>query len=157
MEIKLYTTTKELGKRRIEVIVRESIAWCKENLGINRRRKEEINYLLYSQEKSQDGTRNLGCYDPSFNTIGVSYNLNKNVRELINTIIHEYQHSLQPISYYRKYDKQYGYYNNPLEVEARMVAEKNYFLLWEEIQENLENILTKKKKSTNIVRHFGEL
>jgi len=28
--------------------------------------------------------------------------------------------------------------------------------LWEEIQENLENILTKKKKSTNIVKQFGE-
>jgi hypothetical protein len=147
MELRLSTTTKELGKKKIEVIVKTSIDWCVKNMGVNKRRKEKINYLVYSQDMSADGSRNLGCYDPDFNTIGVTYNLCKNVRELIETVIHEYQHSLQPLSYYQKYDRQYGYKNNPLEVEARMVATSLYSKLWEENKKKLENLLDKKKKN----------
>jgi hypothetical protein len=52
----------------------------------------------------------------------ISINLERNVyiRCLIKTIIHEYTHYLQPIkTKYQKLAKKHGYYDNPLEVEAR--------------------------------------
>lgn len=96
--------------------------WCKTHFGINGRKKYAISYECYSDE---DDTY-IGYYDQADNRIYINlYNI-KNVRELLSTYIHEYQHSLQPTrKNYWKLAKRFGYLDHPYEVHAR--SHERYF------------------------------
>jgi len=98
--------------------------WCKKNMGINRRYKLQI---ALSVRKNYFEPESYGAFDAELNEVILYYNNVKSLKLLITTIIHEYQHSLQPIkTKYYAYSKKYGYWKNPLEIDARN-AEKKYF------------------------------
>ena len=96
--------------------------WCKTHFGINGRKKYAISYECYSDE---DDTY-IGYYDQADNRIYINlYNI-KNVRELLSTYIHEYQHSLQATrKNYWRLAKRFGYLDHPYEVHAR--SHERYF------------------------------
>ena len=96
--------------------------WCKTHFGTNGRKKYAISYECYSDE---DDTY-IGYYDQADNRIYINlYNI-KNVRELLSTYIHEYQHSLQATrKNYWRLAKRFGYLDHPYEVHAR--SHERYF------------------------------
>ena len=98
--------------------------WCKSNMGVNMRNPFAVSLSVV---KNQYEPKTYGAFDAEINELILYYNNVKSLKVLITTIIHEYQHSLQPIkTKYEVYSKKYGYWKNPLEVEARN-AEKKYF------------------------------
>ena len=137
--MRLRDKTILLTPREQKRIVRMTIQWCRELLGENHRRKNEFTYYVGPQPKrllKQYG-KYYGCYDCLENKLNIYPENNKNVKELIQTTIHEYTHYTQPIrSKYYKLDEQYGYVRNPFEVVARK-NEGLYKLCWKQIKNNI--------------------
>lgn len=135
-KMKLRTKTIELTPLEHKFIVRETIKWCREFLGENNRRKSKFKVFVGPQpkrEKKEIGNC-YGHFDCLKNKLSVFPEHNKNVRELIQTTIHEYTHYTQPIrSKYYTYDEQYGYLRNPFEVVARK-NEGLYKLCWKQLK-----------------------
>jgi len=98
--------------------------WCKNNMGINGRYKTPISLSVI---RNQYEPQTYGVFDPDENQVIIYHNRIRSLERLITTIIHEYQHSLQPVkTYYGIYSVVYGYWKNPLEKDARR-AEKKYY------------------------------
>lgn len=84
-----------------------------------------------------------GHYDYEDNLITIYRGSTKNIDKYIQIFIHEWTHSRQKgiNRRYNKMDEEYGYWNNPYEVEAR-AAEKLYkSAVWKKVK----YILNKKK------------
>ena len=137
--MKVRNKTILLTPREQKKIVRLTIQWCREFLGENHRRKNEFSVYVGPQPKrllKQYG-KYYGCYDCLENKLSVFPENNKNIKELIQTTIHEYTHYTQPIrSKYYKLDEQYGYIRNPFEVVARK-NEELYKICWKQIKVSL--------------------
>lgn len=98
--------------------------WCKKNMGINRRYKIPISLSVVRNDYEP---RTYGAFDPAENQIILYHNKIRTLEKLVTTIIHEYQHSLQPVkSYYGIYSVLYGYWDNPLEKDARDAEKKHH-------------------------------
>ena len=108
--------------------------WCRTNMGTNRRKKYDPTITYY---KSMEGDLDMGEYRYWDNEIIIYYNNCGNVRNLIRTIIHEWQHQLQPMTKYEALDAKHGYRKNPLEIEAEAAEEKYYKELWMNIKTKL--------------------
>jgi hypothetical protein len=95
-------------------------------MGVNNRKKMD---LTYSFGNEKDGF--YGFYCPAINHIRVSVGECTTVGRLTSTFIHEYTHYLQPVlTKYSSADEKFGYWDNPFEVEARMMEKKlNRYLL----------------------------
>jgi hypothetical protein len=120
------TPTSTLTKKQIKKVLQFCAEWCYENMGVNNRKRSD---LTYSFGKEEDGF--YGFYCPINNHIHVSLGECTTVGRLTSTFIHEYTHYLQPVR--TKYIPAlitHGYWDNPFEVEARMVEKKfNRYLL----------------------------
>ena len=137
--MKVTVKTYELSPKLQKKIVRETIKWCRDFFGENHRRKNEFTYYVGPQPKRllKKYGKYYGCYDCMENKLSVFPENNKNIKELIQTTIHEYTHYTQPIrSKYYKLDEQYGYIRNPFEVVARK-NEELYKLCWKQIKASL--------------------
>jgi Zn-dependent peptidase ImmA (M78 family) len=108
--------------------------WCRTNMGTNRRKKYEPTITYY---KSMEGDLDMGEYRYWDNEIIIYYNNCGNIKNLIRTIIHEWQHQLQPMTKYEALDAKHGYRKNPLEIEAEAAEEKYYKELWMNIKTKL--------------------
>ena len=108
--------------------------WCRTNMGTNRRKKYDPTITYY---KSMEGDLDMGEYRYWDNEIIIYYNNCGNIKNLIRTIIHEWQHQLQPMTKYESLDTKYGYRKNPLEIEAEAAEEKYYKELWMNIKTKL--------------------
>ena len=106
-------------------------------MGTNRRKKYEPTITYY---KSMEGDLDMGEYRYWDNEIIIYYNNCGNVKNLIRTIIHEWQHQLQPMTKYEALDAKHGYRKNPLEIEAEAAEEKHYKQLWMNIKPKLNRI-----------------
>lgn len=105
-------------------LVNRAFRWCKKNMGINRRHEFEVIPSIIKGYGEDDDV--FGAYCPYENIIYIYHDRVETISDLIGTTIHEYQHSLQPIkTKYYKMTLKYGYWDNPLEIEARQVEEKN--------------------------------
>ena len=98
--------------------------WCEKNIGINHRRKYWP-LLEYHSGRGQYG--DCGDYDFDDNLITVYKGSHRSVINLIHTIIHEWCHYMQSKKKYYQYDLEYGYENNPFEIQANEIAELNKF------------------------------
>jgi hypothetical protein len=98
--------------------------WCKSNIGINHRR-HTLPLLEYHSKRGQYG--DCGEYDFEDNIITVYKGSHKSVLNLIHTIIHEWCHYKQSKVKYYKFDEEFGYFDNPLEIQANEIAELNKF------------------------------
>jgi hypothetical protein len=105
-------------------LVNRAFRWCKKNMGVNRRHEfEVIPSIIKGYGEDEDV---FGAYCQYENIIYIYHDRVETISDLIGTTIHEYQHSLQPIkTKYHKMALKHGYWNNPLEVEARKVEKKN--------------------------------
>lgn len=137
--MKVRNKTILLTPREQKKIVRLTIQWCRESFGENHRRKNEFSVYVGPQPKRllKKYGKYYGCYDCMENKLSVFPENNKNIKELIQTTIHEYTHYTQPIrSKYYKLEQQYGYTRNPFEVVARK-NEELYKLCWKQIKASL--------------------
>ena len=74
----------------------------------------------------------MGSYNYITKTITVYYNSHNSIESLVDTIIHEYQHSKEIVfkKHQIEYDKlsiEKTYFNNPYEVRARKAGVENRF------------------------------
>ena len=81
--------------------------------------------LILSARK---GLTSYGVFRASKNEVVVYIHKHKTVRELTNTIIHEFVHATQKKKAfnmsYEDYNNSVGYWNNPYEIEARNIAKE---------------------------------
>ena len=135
--MKLLHKTKDLTFSNNKEIAMATIDWCAKNIGVNYRypipRITLLGGITHYMPKDI-----YGEYDSEENLIEINLPRNTYVRCLIKTIIHEYTHYLQPIrTKYQKLTKKYGYYDNPLEVEARYNENNRYRDCFEDIKKYL--------------------
>lgn len=112
-------------------IGRMAETWCRHNMGENNKKKLG---LLVSYWKGWD--TDMGEYDPQDHAIFIYYNNIDNVKELLQTIIHEWTHSLQPLTSKWKEYNDIAYSRNPYEREA-YASEKLYKDMWSVIKHKL--------------------
>ena len=104
---------------------REVIRWCMQHLGQPKGSKTGPRLLLryYRHRKV------MGTYQQRSKTIRLYWGSHANLKEVVNTLIHEYQHFLdirtnQEDKAYDKELKQIGYQDNSYEKKAREVANR---------------------------------
>ena len=134
----IYTLSSEL-RSRIDAlrIGRQVEKWCRTNMGVNKRKKYDPLITYY---KSYEDDTDMGEYRYWDNEIIIYYNNCGNIKNLIRTIIHEWQHQLQPMTKYEALDTKYGYRKNPLEIEAEAAEEKHYKELWMSIKPKINRV-----------------
>jgi hypothetical protein len=120
MEVKAKTKIKDLSKSQLRKVLKNSITFCEQHLGINYRKSDPLQ-VVWSNKKTK---QTYGWYDPVDNSIQISADC-ETVSDLTKTLIHEWTHHLQPIlSKYEKLYKKYGYANHPMEIEAYNAEKK---------------------------------
>lgn len=100
-------------------------------MGINSRKKWDVLVTFY---KSLDEDTDMGEYRYWDNEIIVYYNNCGTVENLIRTIVHEWQHQLQPMSKYERLLDEHGYEEHPFEIEAEAIEEQYYKQVWMDIK-----------------------
>lgn len=115
-------------------IGRQVEKWCRLNMGTNNRKKYDVLVTYY---KSYDEDVDMGEYRYWDNEIIVYYNNTPTVKDFIRTIIHEWQHQLQPMGKYERLHDEHGYEAHPFELEAMEAEEKHYRQAWMYIKEQL--------------------
>ena len=106
--------------------------WCRTHMGLNNKKQYE---LLVSYRQGYDASL-VGEYDPQEHEITVYWDNIENIKELIQTIIHEWTHSLQPLtSRWKEYNAE-AYSRNRFEKEA-YESEKRYVEVWAHIKQKL--------------------
>lgn len=124
--MKLLTKTVDMSFSDTTGLAFAVIDWCEKNIGVNKKRHRPRLTLLGGIIDDMD-SKIYGEYYVDDNLISINLERNIYVRCLIKTIIHEYTHYLQPIkTKYWKLAKKHGYYDNPLEVEARFNENNKY-------------------------------
>lgn len=96
------------------------LIWCSHRLN---QAQITIPQLIISYER---GKRVMGIYRPKKNQMVIYVHKHETLRELTNTIIHEFVHATQKnrslkLSY-EEYNQSVGYWNNPYEIESRTIA-----------------------------------
>lgn len=120
-------TTASLLAVRVPKVVfaREVIRWCMQHLGLPKGKKVGPRLLIryYRHQKL------MGTYQQRSKTITLYWGSHANLKEVVNTLIHEYQHFLdirtnQDDKAYDKELKQIGYQDVSYERRARQVAHR---------------------------------
>lgn len=134
--IHLKTSTRKWERREISRIVNLTMNWCRRELGINKRKTYEV---VWKCVKNTECDKECGQYLAEENEIEIYWNNLLNVKEIIETCIHEWAHSKQPIrSHYFKWQGSYS--KNPFEIEARKYEKKYTPMCWEAIKHKVNRI-----------------
>ena len=129
---RINTPTMFLGDNEIRKIVSLTVYYCQHVFGVNGRRPD----IGISVKNQRSGPWHYGVYDSETNKIVVHKNVCTNIKQIIQTTIHEYTHYMQPvISHYNNLLEEYGYNNHPMEVEAREKENHYYKHCWEYIKQ----------------------
>lgn len=128
----LYTRLKWKRKADIEAIVDLAVDWCAEKWGVNGRRREPLVAEVNWEER-----HSMGQYDHRENLITVFAKANLNVRDLVDTVIHEFTHQRQKMSQYHRVLKSSGYCGHPMEIEAYRLAKENRKQCWHDIKKKM--------------------
>lgn len=104
--------------------VKAVIKWCLQNLDENKKRLIHLD-LKYTKHKTL-----MGSYSYFNKTITIYFGSHKSIESLVDTIIHEHDHSKvitckKHQDDYDKLSKEKNYYNNPFEVRARKAGADN--------------------------------
>ena len=131
--IYLNTRIDSLPRKEVVRIGNMVFSWCKKNMGINNRKHY---FPTYYFSRWNDNPKVCGEYDDETNELFIYYKNLKDIREMIQTIIHEWQHQLQPLR--TQYYKFKGPYNrNPFEIEARKAEKELLNPLWEVVKKKV--------------------
>ena len=114
-----------LTRKQSKELTHQILSWCIENIHLNGQRKIKPTLNISYSKRS----KYLGTYSYELKLIVVYINLHSNLKQVCDTIIHEYVHHLQLRSLkddirYNKLTKQKSYWDNDYEVEARSIASK---------------------------------
>jgi hypothetical protein len=134
MRSKIYLKTKitDLGRAPTVRIANMVFRWCRRNLGVNGRKKYQP--VWYIRKGWSAGE--MGEYDAQDNELYIYWDNIPDVRELIQTIVHEWTHQNQPIL--TKYHKYPGTYSrNPYERAARYAEIKWTPVIWQELKNKI--------------------
>jgi hypothetical protein len=98
----------------------KAIKWCRENMGVNNRRKTQPKMSVRIYFRKDETERFIkGIYYSGENRI-IIYDLNcKTLEDVVSTIIHEYSHYLQSMKKYWEYFNTYSYSTHPYERQAK--------------------------------------
>lgn len=131
--IRLNTKLKNLERGPTIRIATLALRWCRDTLGVNNRKKYKPAWTI---NKGYDADI-VGEYDDEQNEVFIYYGGIDDVKELIQTCIHEWTHQLQPIT--TKYYKYPGSYSrNPYERQARYNELKHYKPCWDHIKTKIK-------------------
>lgn len=136
---KYYSTTplSELTKNEIKKVIDFSVEYCVNNLGFNNRKRKQLE-IHYCDTNPYFFLEVFGEYDAVNNMMYLYGDTCNTVGKLCSTVIHEYTHFLQPVlTKYKSANDEYGYLDNPFEVEARENQNKYNRYLLREMRETL--------------------
>ena len=103
---------------------KQTIEWCRENLGENSRKRTEMTFDLSLRSRKMKGFIIYGNYCFWRNHMTIYLPNNNTIHEVVATIIHEYTHYLQSREKYREYEKTRYYSQNPMERSAKRNEER---------------------------------
>ena len=118
-----------MAKKNVDIEIKkqyaiEAMKWCKNNLGVNKRKKNKLKVSVRVNFKKTDERDFNGSYYSNENRI-IIYDLNCNsLEDVVSTVIHEYTHYLQSVKKYWEYFKTHYYSTHPYERQARRNEEK---------------------------------
>jgi len=96
-----------------------ALQWCQKKFG--KVKGKELPHIEWEwNEPWYQKKKLLALYDKEDNVVSLRIQGHRTIYNLANTVIHEYIHYLQPThaNWYERYDRMYGYQNNPYEIEA---------------------------------------
>lgn len=112
------TKISNLSTKKINCIVDKCLSFCKENLGVNKRKRKPLTIIV---DYNPYDEVYFGEYYPSLNEIRIYKDEIKTVEDFCKVFIHEYTHYLQPVlTKYSKMLDDYGYESHPFEIEANL-------------------------------------
>jgi hypothetical protein len=114
-----------LTRKQSKELTHQILSWCIQNIHLNGQRKIKPTLNISYSKRS----KYLGTYSYELKLIVVYIKLHLNLKQVCDTIIHEYVHHLQLRSIkdnmrYNKLTNQKSYWENDYEVEARYIASK---------------------------------
>ena len=132
--LRLSTRVEDLDRATLREVVKYATQYCTDTFGT----KKKTNPFTVSIVKQRSGEPAYGQYCPYDNKLFIYHNNCPTVKLVIQTVIHEYTHYLQPVkSKYNKLMDIYGYDRHPMEVEAREMENEYYKDCWNYIKEIL--------------------
>ena len=132
----LYTKTKHQRRKRIEMVINESFNWCINKWGVKQHKYDLFLDVCY-KEHMISGLENRAEYCYKYNEITVYPSEHNNIRELIDSVIHEFTHQRQDMSKYFETLNKSGYNDHPLEIEANKIAKKYRKECWYSIKKSV--------------------
>ena len=103
--------------KKIEQHVDVFYKWCCEKYGHSKYHKDFPTISI-----DRRGKRNYGWFCTERNHIHIYENMHERTIDLVDTIIHEWTHYMQPTTWLARYEKTHNYSENPYELEAQEVA-----------------------------------
>jgi Zn-dependent peptidase ImmA (M78 family) len=131
-----------MAKKNVDIEIKkqyaiEAVKWCRNNLGINKRKKNKLKISVRVNFKKTDERDFNGSYYSNENRI-IIYDLNCNsLEDVVSTVIHEYTHYLQSVKKYWEYFKTHYYSTHPYERQARRNEEKYTELCLKSIKKSI--------------------
>lgn len=105
-----------------EAIGDRVVEWCAKNLGTSKYH-DGLPIIDPAYESDAKDTKDIyGEYDQDQNLIQPYTRLNRTVKQLVNTVIHEYTHYLQNPTWLQRYLAKHGHTPNRNPYEARATA-----------------------------------
>jgi len=135
--VHLNTRLTKIKRKFIFILINDVLRWIK--------KKYEDKYPSNIDYKASGYRRNngniLGEYDFHTHKIHLYYKNIKTVRELIETVLHEFKHSMQKEHRYNYLSSKFEYDNHPHELAARNFANRYYKNCWNEIKINFKSLV----------------
>jgi hypothetical protein len=122
----MYLSRKNVSDDIISSIIDHTIDWCIDTFGMNPNREHPyISWEWNTLDSDDNDKQSIARYDSDTNTISLKVRGHRTAKVFIKTIIHEYIHYLQPTKggWYERWNKEYGYYKNPYEIEAYYLSD----------------------------------
>ena len=103
--------------RRLRDIFYEIIA----HYGESKFQTNFVELNVYHDEK----IRLFGECELDYDECSVNLALCRTMKRAVEVLIEEYIHYLQSPTWYTRYDRMYGYWDNPYEIEAKRIAKRD--------------------------------
>lgn len=114
-----------MNRKEIEVVARLTLDWCIAHYGLSKYHHGQ-GVLLEIEHLCNDAPHIYGEFDTDEVMIVIYAGRNRSIPCLVNTIIHEYQHYLQPPTWITRYSAVYGDgLDNPYEQIAESTAQRD--------------------------------
>lgn len=133
-QFNLYTPIKHQRRKRIENIIYSTLDWCIDKWGL-KEHEYELELDVCYKEHMVVGMTSKAEYCSESNEIIIYPSEHSNVRDLVDSVIHEFTHQRQDMSNYHKVLRTNGYNNHPLEIEADETAKKYRKECWYSIRD----------------------